>query len=42
MSATNPNSHGLHVVFVSVIELSHVNDELITSLVKQMIDKLYS
>jgi hypothetical protein len=29
-------------VFVSAMELSDVNDELITSLVKQMIDKLYS
>jgi hypothetical protein len=42
VSATNPNPHGLHVVFVSAIELSDVNDELIASLVKQMIDKLYS
>jgi hypothetical protein len=42
VSATNPNSHGLHIVFVNAIELSDVNDELISSLVKQMIDKLYS
>jgi hypothetical protein len=42
VSATDPNSHGLHIVFISVIELYDVNDELIESLVKQMIDKLYS
>ena len=41
MPATNPNSHGLHIIFVRAIELYDVNDELITELVKQMIDKLY-
>ena len=42
VSATDPNPHGLHIVFISSIELPDVNDELITSMVKQMIDKLYS
>ena len=39
--ATNQNPHGLHIMFVRTIELHDVNDELITALVKQMIDKLY-